>query len=395
MSLVNVEITGNSNVGGIAGYIDNQSSITESSSRGLVTGVSNVGGLVGNQTGESLVSNCYSRALVSGNRDNVGGLIGNNNSGNVLRCFSIGNVSATQDDPIIGGLIGFSRSGTVTSSFWNTQTSGQQTSAGGIGRTTEQMTYPYDEDTYIGWNFTNIWKADINSDINSGYPFLKTQIRPYPNNADNPNPASESVDVPVSLDRLSWEYIVDSMVENPIGFRIYMNDTGEFDSDTTYTWVEYIEGQTEYHCTAIITDPLEVDTLYYWRVIPTTNEQGIYGDGDAINCPVWSFRTISHSSTDELLPELITELKNNYPNPFNPETTIIFAIEAETDATISIYNIRGQLVKTLHNGSIKAGEHRLIWNGKDNNGREVGSGVYLYRLKTENYDKVKKMLLVK
>lgn len=88
-------------------------------------------------------------------------------------------------------------------------------------------------------------------------------------------------------------------------------------------------------------------------------------------------------------------LKRNYPNPFNPETAIEFNISEDTQAQLTIYNIKGQLVATLFDGSIKAGEHRLIWNGKDESGKEVGSGVYLYRLKTDGYDKVNKMLLVK
>lgn len=102
------------------------------------------------------------------------------------------------------------------------------------------------------------------------------------------------------------------------------------------------------------------------------------------------------SVEDDIYVEIpFSPVLTNYPNPFNPYTNIDFSISKDTQAELVIYNIRGQLVKTLHSGSIEAGEHRVIWNGKDDNDRDVGSGVYFYRLKTDEYDQVNKMLLVK
>lgn len=105
--------------------------------------------------------------------------------------------------------------------------------------------------------------------------------------------------------------------------------------------------------------------------------------------------TPDQSDIDEQIIYASIRLKQNFPNPFNPETIIEFSIKEDTEATLHIYNIRGQLVKALHTGAIRAGEHRLVWNGKDDSGREVASGVYFYRLKTDHYSQVKKMLLVK
>ena len=85
----------------------------------------------------------------------------------------------------------------------------------------------------------------------------------------------------------------------------------------------------------------------------------------------------------------------NYPNPFNPETQITFYISHATDVELSIYNVSGQKVCTLINGFLTAGEHSIIWNSKDNNGNEVSSGIYFYRLQSDNIIKVRKAILIK
>jgi|GEM_PF-2916050 len=87
---------------------------------------------------------------------------------------------------------------------------------------------------------------------------------------------------------------------------------------------------------------------------------------------------------------------SNYPNPFNPTTTISFSVPEERHAEISIYNIKGQKVKQLLSDQLSSGEHSVVWNGRDKNDQPVSSGVYLYKLivngKTEA---VKKCLLLK
>ena len=89
-------------------------------------------------------------------------------------------------------------------------------------------------------------------------------------------------------------------------------------------------------------------------------------------------------------------LNNNYPNPFNPETTFSFSIPTDSNVNFSVYNIKGQKVKTLINKKHDKGLHKLIWNGKDTFGKEVSSGVYMYKLDVNGKTKsVKKCLLVK
>jgi hypothetical protein len=91
----------------------------------------------------------------------------------------------------------------------------------------------------------------------------------------------------------------------------------------------------------------------------------------------------------------ITELKGNYPNPFNPETAISFSLNERSNVRLEVYNIRGQRVAMLVDDELPQGEHRVVWNGKTDNGNSVGSGVYFYRLTADNYIKTRKMMLLK
>ena len=104
--------------------------------------------------------------------------------------------------------------------------------------------------------------------------------------------------------------------------------------------------------------------------------------------------SIETSAEDELPKPAIT--LNNYPNPFNPETTIQFNLIEGCDVQIDIYNIKGQKINSIVNEHLLNGEHSITWNGEDSSGKKVGSGLYLYKLlvngKTEI---VKKCMLLK
>ncbi|MCL2065058.1 MAG: choice-of-anchor J domain-containing protein [Candidatus Cloacimonetes bacterium] len=90
-----------------------------------------------------------------------------------------------------------------------------------------------------------------------------------------------------------------------------------------------------------------------------------------------------------------TELLGNYPNPFNPETIINFTLSKEAPVVIDIYNIRGQKVRELTNDIYTSGSHQVIWNGTDDNGRAVSSGVYFYQLNADNVSSTRRMVLMK
>lgn len=91
----------------------------------------------------------------------------------------------------------------------------------------------------------------------------------------------------------------------------------------------------------------------------------------------------------------ITRLHDNYPNPFNPVTTISFDLDHTEDTQLLIYNVRGQKVKQLVNKTLESGCYSYVWNGEDDNNRPVASGVYFVRLKSGKQEISRKCLLMK
>lgn len=89
------------------------------------------------------------------------------------------------------------------------------------------------------------------------------------------------------------------------------------------------------------------------------------------------------------------KLGQNYPNPFNPETKIDFSMARSGVASITIYDILGRVVITLLNEYRVSGTYKVRWDGKDASGNKVPSGIYFYRLKTEDFTDIKKMTLIK
>jgi len=111
--------------------------------------------------------------------------------------------------------------------------------------------------------------------------------------------------------------------------------------------------------------------------------------------PSNTISVIAQSDNDNTVLPVQTALCENYPNPFNPETTISYVLAKEGIVSIEIYNIKGQKVKTLVDGLQAAGRHNVVWNGKDTRGGDMSSGVYFYRMTTNGYTQTKKMMLVK
>jgi len=104
---------------------------------------------------------------------------------------------------------------------------------------------------------------------------------------------------------------------------------------------------------------------------------------------------ISPSADNPTMPAISSMLKQNFPNPFNPETTISFNLPVRGNANLSIYNAKGQLVKTLLNGMVNAGDHRLVWSGIDNYSNPVSTGMYFYKLTANGRTETRKMMLIK
>ena len=111
---------------------------------------------------------------------------------------------------------------------------------------------------------------------------------------------------------------------------------------------------------------------------------------------IWTVTVSLVVSSEDDITMSVTKLFGNYPNPFNPETTISFSVaQTSSFVTIDIYNIKGQKVKALINDKFDAGAHQVVWDGKDNSGKPVSSGIYFYKIKASNYTSTKKMILMK
>ena len=104
---------------------------------------------------------------------------------------------------------------------------------------------------------------------------------------------------------------------------------------------------------------------------------------------------ITTSTDNEILDPEVFTLHQNYPNPFNPETNISYDLPEDSFVSVSVYDMRGTLIKTLVNDVQSSGYRTLKWNGTNDKGQKVSAGLYLYRIEAEGFTDTKKMALLK
>ena len=173
----------------------------------------------------------------------------------------------------------------------------------------------------------------------------------------------------------------------------------EFESYNVYRFLEedhYNQDDWDLLATAV-TDTFFTDTTWGAAAI------GFYQfavtsvhTNDIESAPTFSaiIEKSSVEANEEIIP-LITALNGNYPNPFNPITTIHYQLSQPGKVDLVIYNLKGQKIKNLVHIHQEAGMKSAQWDGKDDSGRAVSSGVYFYRLNAGKYDKTMKMILMK
>jgi hypothetical protein len=179
------------------------------------------------------------------------------------------------------------------------------------------------------------------------------------------------------------------------GFNVYRSDSeeGEYQEISSYRYNEDLEGLgTSAHGQDYrFTDNdfrLLNDATYYYK-IADVDVNGVI----TMHGPVTATPTASEA--DEQVARLF-KLYPNYPNPFNPTTTIVVDLEEFTDeALIEVYDITGRLVKTLYSGPINQYRIMVEWDGTNNAGNTLSTGMYFYRYRSANRDIMRKMILMK
>ncbi len=189
--------------------------------------------------------------------------------------------------------------------------------------------------------------------------------------------------------QISWETASES---NLLGYNIFRSENENQDNALRITATMITaSNQAMGDSYSYTDDEVEMNTTYnYWL-------QSNDFDGTSQMFGPVTIKISGEEGHDIDNAILRTELYGNYPNPFNPETTISYSVSQAQHVRLEVYNMRGQLVKTLINEYITSPNTRLdvIWNGLDNNNNKVSSGIYLYKLITDNYSKTNKMILMK
>ena len=177
-----------------------------------------------------------------------------------------------------------------------------------------------------------------------------------------------------------YDIFVGSLLTPKYGALIrYLENTGTPQSPA---WVEQVGPL----------NPFEAQFSFFNKyLIPAFADLDGDGDADALAglSGVYGGKLVYYQNTSAIVtstqgdtPNLaqLFQLHQNYPNPFNPTTTITYNLPKHSNVTLKVYNLLGQEVKTLVQGTIAAGQHAITWDGKDRFGKQVASGVYIYRL---------------
>jgi len=198
----------------------------------------------------------------------------------------------------------------------------------------------------------------------------------------------------INPDEFSFDLIVNEIVTDEFTIANVGDGVGEYTIELIYTgdWLELDSYNGE-------VQPGDTDTI-----ILTVDPEGLENGEYTAEISIIDNRNVTVipvtltiefvNADDDLIP--VTALIGNHPNPFNPSTTISFSVAEQSNVEVSIYSIRGQKIRTLIQGYFGSGLHNAVWNGNDDKGEPVSSGVYFYKLNVNGKtEATKKMLLLK
>ena len=200
--------------------------------------------------------------------------------------------------------------------------------------------------------------------------------------------------------RVTLRWVTESEFEN-VGFKILRSneENGEYILRESYENNPALQGKYNSSERTVyrFVDEVVINDATYWYKLVDVDANGIHTEHGPISATPHAvgdeITTISNNAPKRF------ELYPNFPNPFNPRTTLRFDIPSlrreTTDVEVSIYNTQGQLVKTLYRGQLPTGTHELQWIGDTDNGGNAATGMYYGLLKMNNLVKTTKMLLLK
>ncbi len=216
-----------------------------------------------------------------------------------------------------------------------------------------------------------------------------------------------------SAGTVTVDTVLQAVSESTIGMKLFGNYT-DFDGDKfediilptqawgdsvdihNYTWIKDT-AWTVYDTSFAGTDSMEIDTVDFTHSLFDTVDTKI-AEPNRISIRMLESTTVNSIKNKELTVILPSDykLKQNYPNPFNPETNIEFFLPIKKKISLTIYNSVGQKVKTLIESEVyNQGNHTMQWNGTNQAGNKVATGMYVYELKYGNFKKNKRMMLIK
>jgi|GEM_PF-2894239 len=186
----------------------------------------------------------------------------------------------------------------------------------------------------------------------------------------------------------------------PTGLEVEM-----VEDTVTLSWMEpeyddlILNGYNAYRDNVLInTEPIEETTYPDEGFVPDPGVvyeyyvTAIYLDGESEPSEIVEFMI---TAVEEDIISISTTLRGNHPNPFNPRTEITFSLAEPGPVRIDIFNSRGQKIRQLTDSYYDRGEHRLIWDGTDDNNQRAGSGIYFYRMLSNDYQEARKMIMLK
>jgi len=239
------------------------------------------------------------------------------------------------------------------------------------------------------WNGTETLTFIIDDNQNDRVSFTIGNKTLEKNSASSRATAEDDVEVIVTP--VNDEPVLIGFIPEELEFTV------EEDSIVTFSVeVEDIDSTIEYEW--YVDDVLQAENIeefvYIFEIVGDIEIKSVASDEDYTIETIWTVEVEPGSAVGDIIP-VSTELNQNYPNPFNPITTISYSLLDAGRVRIEIFNIKGEKIQTIVNEYKNIGHHSTVWNGKDNSGKSVASGMYFYNMVTEDYHKIRKMLLIK